>query len=242
MKKLLVISLALMSCAAAEVEKTNEVSRIRVIALGEDPIEGLGFMPPPLTYLPGKVFFQNSDGDVAGVSLNLGEFSGGVEVPGGVLKLPMRLENRKEMKPWLDVTLPRTGDYLVILSKSKGNQNGAWKRVRSRVVDLGDRDVPEGSVRFVNASGGRAVIRMGDQKALIVDSGSAVVRENSPGGGALKIGSEAPNGGWKMAFANVIPQVSEGEHLSYFLFDDETLPLKIKILKEAIVAPEKVGL
>ena len=216
----------------------DEKSRVQLIAIGNDPLDDLAFFPLPLTYLPPGVFFENSAGEVAGVSLTLGKLSERVEVPGGELKLPMRLQKSASIEPWFEVTLPATGDYLLVLSKPQGAVNAGWEKVQSEVVDLGDdRDLPEGSIRFVNASKRKLMMKVGGEKVFMVKAGSVAVRERPPEETKLTIGFQDGDGSRRMAFQNSLPQAQEGERLSYFVFDDEE-KVAIKIVKEE---PAKVG-
>lgn len=232
---------------AAEKEVVREV---RFFPVGElppfrqDVRDGVRYeLEPPAGTIPPREVMLGFDGDQSeAVLLRLGQISEPLKVPNG--SGPVLLKKREaaaEAEPWLRLTRPEAGDFLVILWRDA--KGGTWEKVNSLVLPDDPVSAPAGSVRIINISPYPVRMVIGAEKILL-DAGKSFKR-------TVPSGIEQPfqilladtSGNLKTLHSSVITQ-NAGERSLVLVFraDGESprRPVKVSVQREPVpVVPPK---
>ncbi len=154
-----------------EEEKSSPPRQIRLLALGDHPPfrqeirGGVRYeLPPPAGSLPPREVLVGAGDKTAGTTrLTLGRISGGLTVPGGAGPLVLRKTGEPaDAKPWLSLTRPESGDFIVLLWRDPAANT--WEMARSLVLSDG---APAGSVTIANVAPGPVAAALGGKKFVL---------------------------------------------------------------------------
>lgn len=160
------------SLAAAT--KSDRVRQVRFLALGESPPfrqeirDDVRYeLEPPDGSIPPREVMLGFGGEKSEpASLRLGQISAPLSAPSGAGPLLLVLRDAdKNAEPWLSLTRPDSGDFLVLLWRDA--KQGSWLKARSLVVPDDAVSAPAGSVRYVNVSPAAVGITIGDEKLML---------------------------------------------------------------------------
>lgn len=177
----LVILAVLPSAIAAPAEKASR--HVRFLALGNSPPfrqeirDGVRYElePPAGSIPPRNVTLATDDNPTEAVALRLGDISAPVKAPAGAGPLDIRrAEDAADAEPWLKVTRPADGDFLVLLWRDP--KAGTWAAARTMVVPDDAVSAPAGTVRFVNVSPAAVGVTLGEEK-LLLGAGKSFARQ-----------------------------------------------------------------
>lgn len=159
-----------------------EKRQVRFFALGEIPPfrqevrDNVRYElePPPGSIPPREVLVGFGRGAPEATPLRLGQISPPLPVPTGSGPLLVaRRGDAADVEPWLRLTRPEVGDFLVLLWRDP--KAGTWEKARSLVVSDDPGSAPAGSVRFINVSPAPVGIVLGEEK-LILEAGKLFSR------------------------------------------------------------------
>lgn len=164
-------------------ETKNEPARqVRFLTVGELPPfrqeirDNVRYeLEPPAGSIPPRELMLGFGGnESAATLLRLGQISAPLKVPSGSGPLVLsRRDAAKDATPWLRLTRPESGDFLVILIRDP--KIATWERVRSLVLPEDAVSAPAGSVRLVNCSPVSVALVIGAEK-LILEAGKVIRR------------------------------------------------------------------
>jgi hypothetical protein len=241
----LVVLAALPSAIAAPAEKPAR--HVRFLALGDSPPfrqeirDGVRYeLEPPAGSIPPRNVTLSTDAKATEpVSLRLGDISAPVKVPGGAGPLDIRRADvAADAEPWLKVTRPADGDFLVLLWRDP--KVGTWAAVRSMVLPDDAVNAPAGMVRFVNVSPAAVGVTLGEEK-LVLGPGKSFARQ-------IEFGVERPfeimlttsDGSLKRLHSGVA-MLNPGERGLAFVYQADgvarRLPLKVIVKREPAPPP-----
>lgn len=236
-------------CLSAETNG-NPARYVRFLAVGELPPfkqevrDNVRYElePPAGSIPPREVMLGFGDEKSEPTPLRLGQISQSFKVPAGTGPLVLGLRGEAEdAEPWLRLTRPETGDFLVILWRDA--KQGSWQKVRSLVVPDDTVYAPTGSVRYVNVSPAAVGIGIGGEK-LVLEAGKIFKR-------TVPVGVEQPfeislpdtSGAWKRLHSGVVLQNPGERSLVLIYYADgagHRRPLKVTVQREQVpVAPPK---
>ncbi|MES2659874.1 MAG: hypothetical protein V4689_14740 [Verrucomicrobiota bacterium] len=199
-------------------------------------------LEPPAGSIPPREVLLGFDGKESETApLRLGRISEPLKVPAGTGPLLLkRREAAADAEPWLRITRPESGDFLVLLWRDA--QNGTWDEVRTLVLPDDPVNVPAGSVRVVNISQSPVRIIIGSEK-LFLEAGKSFKR-------TVPAGVEQPfeillpvtTGSLKRLHSGVITQ-NPGERSLVIVYradgESSRRPLKVTLLREPAPALPK---
>jgi hypothetical protein len=221
--------------------------QVRFLPLGELPPfrqevrDGVRHeLEPPAGSIPPREVVLGFDGDLSeGIPLRLGQTSAPLTAPPGAGPLLVRRrEDTPESEPWLRLTRPEAGDFLVLLWRE--SRQGTWEKARSLVLPDGAGDAPAGSVRFVNCSPATIGILIGQEKLLLVP-GKSFRRDVVPGQDRVfEVHLADTTGGVKRLHAGAILQ-NPGERTLVLVYQADGAaarrPLKVVVRREPAPPP-----
>jgi hypothetical protein len=242
------ILLAVTSLAAAA--KEDPARQVRFLALGELPPfqqeirDNVRYeLEPPAGSIPPREVMLGFGGDQSEPTpLRLGQISAPLKVPAGAGPLVLGMRgDAKDTEPWLRLTRPESGDFLVLLWRDA--RQGSWQKVRSLVVPDDAVSAPAGSVRCINVSPATVGIKFGGAQ-LPLKAGELLQR-------TVPVGVEQPfeiyfpdtSGAMKRLHSGVVLQ-NPGERSLVLIYLADGVgrrrPLKVTVQREqAPVAPPK---
>lgn len=162
--------------------KSVSARQVRFLALGELPPfqqeirDNVRYeLEPPAGSIPPREVVLGFGGKASEPTpLRLGQISAPLKAPAGSGPLVLgRRDAAEDAEPWLSLTRPETGDFLVLLWRDA--KQGTWEKVRSLVLPDDAVNAPAGSVRYVNVSPASVGITIGDEK-LILEAGKWFTR------------------------------------------------------------------
>ena len=238
------------TCLNAET-KDDSARRVRFLALGELPPfkqeirDNVRYeIEPPAGSIPPREVMLGFGGDSSEpMPLRLGQISPPLKAPAGTGPLLLGLRHdAKDAEPWLRLTRPEPGAFLVLLWRD--SKQGSWQKARSLVVPDDAVSAPAGSVRYVNVSPAAVGIVIGGEK-LVLEAGKMFVRP-------VAVGAEQPfavmlpdtSGVLKRLHSGVVLQNPGERSLVLIYFADgvgHRRPLKVTVQREQapVVPPKK---
>lgn len=242
----LLLSFAFASGAQADPEKDKEKQKtpprsIRFLPLGESPPfeqevrDGVRYElePPAGSIPPREISLTIGKLTIPSLRLSLGRISPPEKIPAGTV--PIELRRPEESAPWLSLTLPETGDVLVLVWRDPGNR---WDKPRALLLPDG-QEFKAGTLRLTNLAPVEVRFIIGEEKLAL-----------PPGrihGLAIPIGRDVPvqiawvdpSGNAKPIYSSAIVQ-NEGERGELIVYradgEQPRQPLKVLPLRER--APE----
>ena len=230
--------------------KENPARQVRFLAVGELPPfrqevrDNVRYElePPAGSIPPREVMLGFGDEKSEATPLRLGQISPPLNAPAGAGPLVLGLRGEaKDAEPWLRLTRPDTGDFLVILWRDA--KHGSWQKVRSLVVLDDALSAPAGSVRYVNVSPAAVGIGVGGEK-LVLEAGK-IFRRTVPVGveQPFEISLPDTSGALKRLHSGVVLQ-NPGERSLVLIYRADGVghrrPLKETVQREAVpVLPPK---
>ncbi|MES2923096.1 MAG: hypothetical protein V4819_16185 [Verrucomicrobiota bacterium] len=230
--------------------KDETARKVRFLALGELPPfqqeirDNVRYElePPAGSIPPREVMLGFGDDQSQPTPLRLGQITAPLKAPSGAgpLLLAMR-GDAKDAEPWLRLTRPETGDFLVLLWRD--SKQGSWQKVKSLVVPDDAVAAPSGSVRYVNISPATVDIGFGGDPIALIPGG--IYKRTLP------VGVEHPfeiflpdtSGAKKRLHSGVVLQNPGERSLVLIYFADgvgHRRPLKVTVQREqAPVKPPK---
>jgi hypothetical protein len=223
--------------------------QVRFLPLGEIPPfrqeirDGIRYeLEPPAGSIPPREVSLGFGTEAAeALPLRLGEISAPLKAPAGAGPLLLTRQNAAmNAEPWLRVTRPQTGDFLVLLWRD--SKKGTWESARSLVVPDDAASAPAGSVRFINVSPANVGVTLGTEK-LLLQAGKTFTRQ-------VRVGAEAPfevmlpdkAGAAKRLHGGVVLQ-NPGERTLVLVYQSDgvarRLPLKVVVKREPAPVPPK---
>ncbi len=221
--------------------------KVRFLPVGElppfrqDVRDGVRYElePPAGSIPPREVVMGFGDEAAEAASLRLGRISEPLKVPNGTGPLILKKrEAAADAEPWLRLTRPEAGDFLVLLWRD--GKNGTWEKVNALVLPDDPVSAPAGSVRVINISPYPVRIAMGAEKILL-EAGKSFKR-------TVPAGVEQPfqilladvAGNLKTLHSSVITQ-NAGERSLVLVFraDGESprRPVKVSVQREPAPLP-----
>lgn len=242
-------------CLAGAVHAQDEVEekplpprQVRFLALGDLPpyrqeIRGgvrYELEPPPGSIPPREVLVGAGDKAAGGVRLTLGRVSRGLKVPPGVGPLVLRRkEDAADVKPWIRITRPETGDFLVVLWRDR--KTGSWEKARAMILPEG---ASRGSVTFLNVAGGPVAVDLG-AKQFMLPPGKPIRRPLAAGKPlAFKVGIRDGEKGVKRMISRSLEQEPSERTLVLLYRSDgrgARTPIGVKVHREAVPATLSEG-
>ncbi len=217
---------------------------VRFLPLGELPPfrqeirEGVRYElePPPGSIPPREVVLGFGDEPGDSTPLRLGETTASLKVPPGAGPLLLRQKDAKEdAKPWLSLSRPESGDFLVLLWRD--SRTKTWADARSLVLADDRVSAPAGSVRFVNCSTATVGIALGKEK-LILGAGKMFRRDVTSGRDQVfQVYLTDTSGGVKVLHAGALLQ-NAGERGLVLVYRADGVaarrPLKVAVRREVL--------
>lgn len=217
---------------------------VRFLPLGELPPfrqeirEGVRYElePPPGSIPPREVVLGFGEGPGDATPLRLGETTAPLKVPPGAGPLLLRQRDSKEdSKPWLSLSRPESGDFLVLLWRD--SRTKTWADARSLVLPDDRASAPVGSVRFVNCSTATVGIALGREK-LILGPGKMFRRDVVVGRDQVfQVYLTDTTGGVKVLHAGALLQ-NAGERGLMLVYRADGVaarrPLKVAVRREVV--------
>jgi hypothetical protein len=251
-------ALTLASAATAESPSANQrkppVRQLRILPIGDSPPfmqeirDGVSHeVDPPAGELPPRALVarlepkENRNDEPQSpvtVPLHLNRISPAIHTPDGPGLLQFdRVGEKPAPSPWLGITRPESGDFMILLWRDPKEKN--WTRVASMIIADGPAVTPAGAVRIVNVFPQSVTILWGGEK-LVLNPASSTVRPIAPGMDvAFEILSAAPGGTPKSYYSNRITQ-NPGERgfIMIYRADGESprRPLKVLVFREPVQA------
>lgn len=242
------LSLVFFATVSAAPEK-EAARRVRFLAVGEMPPfrqevrddVRYELEPPAGSIPPREVLLAFGDEKTEAARLRLGLISSPLVAPGGAGPLLLkRSEAAADAEPWLRLTRPEVGDFLVLLWRDAAA--GTWDKAQSMVLPDDAISAPAGGVRVINVSPVPVRVVIGEEK-LLLDAGKSFHR-------TVPSGVEQPfqillpdaSGNLRSLHSGVITQ-NPGERSLVLVFraDGESprRPLKVSLLREPAPAVPK---
>jgi hypothetical protein len=182
-RSLLLPFLFVSSLLAAD-EKPAPARQFRLMAVGESPPfqqevrDGVRYeREPPAGSIPPREVTYGVEGEptaTTATALRLGRISDPLKAPAG--KGPLLLRKRdaaQDSEPWMRLTCPETGDFLVLLWRDL--QHGSWEKAHALVLADDPVTAPAGTLRIVNIAPVTVRIVIGNEK-LILEAGKSIRR------------------------------------------------------------------
>lgn len=172
--KLLSIVALLSGTWLSAAPKNDPARQVRFLALGELPPfqqeirDNVRYeLEPPAGSIPPREVVLGFGGKTSEPTpLRLGQITAPMKAPAGSGPLVLgRREAAEGAEPWLSLTRPETGDFLVLLWRDA--KHGSWEKVRSLVMPDDGANAPAGSVRCVNVSPASVGIVIGGEKIIL---------------------------------------------------------------------------
>jgi hypothetical protein len=220
--------------------------KVRFLPVGElppfrqDVRDGVRYeLEPPAGSIPPRTVMMGFDGeDTEPASLRLGRISEPMKVPNGTGPLVLRQrEAAADSEPWLRLTRPEAGDFLVLLWRD--GKAGTWEKVSSLVLPDDHASAPAGSVRVINISPYPVRIALGAEK-IILEAGKSF-RRTVPKGieQPFQILLPDASGNLKTLHSGVVTQ-NAGERSLVLLFraDGESPRRPVKVSVQRELAPQ----
>ncbi len=179
---LLCLAVCLSGTSLSAAPKNAAARQVRFLALGELPPfqqeirDNVRYeLEPPAGSIPPREIVLGFGGKTSEPTpLRLGRISAPLKAPAGSGPLVLvRRDAAENAEPWLSLTRPETGDFLVLLWRDA--KQGTWEKVRSLVIPDDAVNAPAGSVRYVNVSPVTVGIVIGAEK-LILEAGKWFAR------------------------------------------------------------------
>lgn len=195
--------------------------------------------PPEGSIPPREVVLGSGEEKSAATPLRLGQISEALKVPSGAGPLVLRKRDAAEdSAPWLRLTRPENGDFLVILWRDP--QQGTWQQVSSLVMAEDSVTAGSGSVRFINCSETAVGVRWGAEK-WVLEPRHAVRREVAVG---IELPFQVllpdPAGVPKAIHSGVVAQ-NPGERSLVLIYRADGVsprrPVKVSVRREPIPPP-----
>lgn len=231
-------------------EKPSEHGRhMRFLAVGEAPpfqqeirdgvryeLEPPAGSIPPREILPG---FGKPEDAKPPVRVSLGRISEPIKVPAGEGPLEIRRrEDGEGTAPWLSLTRPGSGDFLVVLWREPKAKT--WDKVRSLILPEDPVSMPAGTWRVMNVSTATVGVTLAGEK-LLLESGKTFRR-------ILPVGQESicevflhdTTGNPKRLYsAGILQNPGERGLVLIYLADGENprRPVKVSVQREPISPP-----
>ena len=199
--------------------------------------------PPEGSIPPREVVLRSDDETSEATPLRLGQISEPVKVPSGVGSFDLRQGDAAEDSvPWLRLTRPEKGDFLVILWRDP--RQGTWKHVNSLVLPEDLVEQGAGSVRFINCSEASVGLKWGNEKLLLEPR--RAVRRKATAGAELpfQVLLSDASGSAKAIHTGVVTQ-NQGERSLVLIYRADGVsprrPVKVSVQREPIPPqPEKM--
>lgn len=247
---LLCIAVLLSGTGLSAAPKTAPARQVRFLALGELPPfqqeirDNVRYeLEPPAGSIPPREVVLGIGGkNPEPMPLRLGQITQPTKVPAGSGPLVLgRREDAKDAEPWLSLTRPEAGDFLVLLWRDA--KQGTWEKVQSLVIPDDAVNAAAGSVRYINVSPASVGLVIGGEK-LLLEAGKWFTR-------TVPVGVEQPfevlipdsTGSPKRLHSGVVLQNPGERSLVLIYFADgvgHRRPVKVSVQREqAPVAPVK---
>ena len=216
--------------------------KVRFLPVGElppfrqDVRDGVRYeLEPPAGSIPPREVVMGFDGEATeAASLRLGRISEPLKVPNGTGPLVLKQrEAAAEAEPWMRLTRPEAGDFLVLLWRD--GKRGTWEKANALVLPDDPASAPAGSVRVINISPYPVRIVIGAEK-IFLDAGKSFKRTVSTGvEQPFQILLPDTSGNLKTLHSGVITQ-NQGERSLVLVFraDGESprRPVKVSVQRE----------
>ena len=249
----LALALALIYTGQLYAEAEHEsVRKVRFLAVGELPPfrqavrDGVRYElePPAGSIPPREVLVGIEGGEPKATPLNLGRISEPLKAPAGIGPLLLkRRDAAHDAAPWLQLTCPESGDFLVVLWRDP--KSSSWDKARSIVLPDDSLNSPSGGVQIINISPATVGITIGSEK-LVLSAGKILRRKVTQGGEeAFQILLTDTSGSLRPLYSGVITQ-NPGERSMVLVYradgESQRRPLKVSVLREPtppLPQPEK---
>ncbi|RYD20492.1 MAG: hypothetical protein EOP88_14855 [Verrucomicrobiaceae bacterium] len=240
------LAIALLFAGAFASAQEMPERHVRFLPLGELPPfrqqirDGIRveLEPPPGSIPPREVVLGFGEGPGDSTPLRLGETTTALKIPPGPGPLLLRQRDAKEdSKPWLSLSRPENGDFLVLLWRD--SRTKTWENARSMVLPDDRVSAPAGSVRFVNCSPATIGIALGKEKLLL--GAGKMFRRDIPSGKdqVFQVYLADTSGGVKVLHAGALLQ-NGGERGLVLIYRADGVaarrPLKVAVRREMVPA------
>jgi hypothetical protein len=174
MRKTLFFTALCLGCTAMLDAEEKTFRQVRFLAIGELPPfrqevrDNIRYElePPEGSIPPREIILRSDKEDSEATPLRLGQITAALKVPSGAGSLDLRQRDAsKDTDPWLRLTRPEQGDFIVILWRDP--KQGSWKKVRSLVLPEDAVETGPGSIRFINCSETAVGLKWGSEKLLL---------------------------------------------------------------------------
>jgi len=197
--------------------------------------------PPEGSIPPREVVLGSGEEKSAATPLRLGQISAALKIPPGSGSLVLRRRDAADdSDPWLRLTRPENGDFLVLLWRDA--KQGTWRQVNSLVLPEDPVTAASGSVRFVNCADVAVGIKWGAEK-LILEPRNVFKRELVGGvEQAFQVLLPDSAGPPKAIHSGVVTQnPSERSLVLIYRADGASprRPVKVSVQREPVPSPPK---
>jgi len=218
MKRLLLIFLALPTLAFAQ----NERKYVRFIPLGELPdwkeelIDGVRVQskPPEGALPPAIISAPNGPENIQQKGLTLRQPSGSMTFGPEAEGLSLHEGELAAGPAWLKSPMPNAAFSLGVLFRD--NTEMSWESPRMLLLNDSKDALPAGSIRFVNVSHLKAIVKVGG-KSEVIEPGKALVKPLKEGDNPILAGYYDTNGAVVMIFQNSV-KLLQNQRVQAFFF------------------------
>jgi len=218
MKHLLLILLALPTLAFAQ----NEKKYVRFLPLGELPdwkeelIDGVRVQAePPAGALPPTIISApNGPEDIQKKGLTLRQPTGFMTFGAQAGSLSLHEGEVAGGVAWLKSPMPNATFSLGVLFRD--NTEMSWKSPKMVLLNDSKDALPAGSIRFVNVSDLKAIVKVGG-KSEVIQPGGIVIKTLKEGDNPILAGYYAKNGAVVMIFQNSV-KLLQNQRVQAFFF------------------------
>jgi len=235
-------------CFAQE-NKPPQGRQVRFLPVGEAPPfrqevrDGVRYElePPPGSIPPREILVGFSDKEQSPPSapLSLGRITRPLKAPAGAGPLIVRRQNDgQDAEPWLNITRPESGDFLVLLWRDPTLKT--WGKARSLVLQDDPIAMPAGTWRIINLSPATVGVTLAGEKLILEPERS--FRRILPFGkeSICEVFLQDTSGNPKRLYsAGILHNTGERGLIVIYLADgeDPRRPVKVSIQREPVPAP-----
>ncbi|MGC6466561.1 MAG: hypothetical protein ACON38_15845 [Akkermansiaceae bacterium] len=218
MKRLLLTLLFVPLAVSAQ----NQRKYVRFIPLGELPpwkeelIDGVRVQQeaPPGAIVPKSIAIPDGEDDVRRVDLNLRQPTKLMAFSEGTTALRLYKGEQATGTPWLSSPMPTSKHSYGILFRD--NANMTWDSPKLMMLRDDAQALPAGSIRFVNVSDHKTIIKVG-KKSEVIQPGKSLVKELKEGANPILAGYYEKDGRVVMIFQNTV-RLLKGQRVQAFFF------------------------
>lgn len=213
----------------------EDVSRIRIMGFEAGDSAGAQPLIAPTAedQFARVIRFEDSKETMITRQISQVAFSPFMSIKGGKAEVPIFRGGGSKEDPWVKISLPKTGDYLLLLVRNEEGNTPSWKEPKTFVFEAVGEGEEKGSLHFLNASSYKVLFRSGRSKTLEIESGllSNLGQVNEEA--ELLVGIRDKEGKSKVAFKNKAGATKEGTRRYMVAVDSKESGVAILHLEES---------